>query len=36
MKLTKKYCPECGGEIVFTYAVPPATFAIKNGKYVGG
>jgi len=32
MNLTKKYCPICGGEVLFTYERPSTTFIInKNG-----
>jgi hypothetical protein len=32
--LKKWYCPECGGEVWFTYERPSATFAIENGEIV--
>ena len=35
MKLTKKYCAECGGEIVLSYSRETVTFCINNeGKLV--
>jgi len=30
MKLTKKYCPICGGEVLFTYERPSTTFIIND------
>jgi len=29
--MKKKYCPECGNEIIFDYETPTRSFRIKNG-----
>jgi hypothetical protein len=30
--ITKRNCPECGSEIVFSYETPSRCYAIKDGK----
>lgn len=34
MTIEKRYCPECNGEILFTYVHPNQSYKIENGEFI--